>query len=128
MANLTKTVSNSLRVFGPADTNNWGEMLWGDNWAYDGSDLVTSTRKVIAYSLGLSQTLATQIDYHLTVSNTLSLSGDMARESLTDQNGYDYYFPDENAEHRPSSGYTSIADTDTTYSPVSEPSTSWTSQ
>ena len=48
MADFTQTVTNTIQVFGSADTENWNEIVWGtDNWAAD-DDMEFEITKLLA--------------------------------------------------------------------------------
>lgn len=127
MADFTKTVSNGLRLFGPSPTNNWGTMLWGQNWAYGDVDFITAIAKTLSNSFVLSNTVSLQANFFPTISNSISVSGDLIMEGLIDSNGYNYFFPDENGENRPNTSYNMIVDTATSFTTLTNTQTVWNS-
>lgn len=130
MANLTITISNGLNFFGPQPTNNWGSVVWGvDSWAYSSHDLPTIDIKSILNSLSLSNLTTTLLDLRRTITNSISIAGDMTLESLIDAAGYSRIFGESaNAEDRPNTGYTKLSDQTAAFIQLPETSTTWTRQ
>ncbi len=128
MTTFNQTITNSVNLFGPQDTNKWGAMIWGvDAWAYSQFDLPTSIEKLITNSLSLSDAVTTIVEHLITVTNSLSLTGDMYVESLIDSNGYYKVFGvDTNAENRPLTSYNNLSDPATSYATLVDPGTTYT--
>lgn len=149
MADLTKTISNSLRLFTSDSTNKWGSFLWGTGlWGASG-DVVVRVDKIISNQISLSDSYQisanffvtltnsislqsaietlTEIAYGVLITNSISVLGDMSRETLIDQKGYQRDFGNgPNAENKPLSSYTYISDPTTTYVKISATNTTWT--
>jgi hypothetical protein len=129
MTNFAITINNSLNLFGPQDTNKWGAMVWGDNWAYSSVDLPVTVTKFLDNTMTLTGLVEIQKETVLLINNTLSLLVDMSDERITDQNGFARLFGDaENAENRALTGYTIVADQASAYTSVPRSTTSYTTQ
>ncbi len=119
MANFTKTISNSLNLFGGSPTSlwqawNWNAFKWGEGTA----DLAVAAMHVISESLSLDS-LVYDRSVVFVLSNTLSMDSDMNESYLTDGSGYSYLFPSDVTNHEDQS----IA----SYVSGSRPSNSWSS-
>ncbi len=128
MTTFNKTITNSVNLFGPQDTNKWGAMTWGvDNWAYSQFDLPTIIEKLITNSLSLDSLIDVFDNHLITIDNAMILSGDMYVESLIDSNGYYKVFGvDTNAENRPLTSYNNLSDPATSYATLVDPGTTYT--
>ncbi len=128
MTTFNQTITNSLNMFGPQDTNNWGVLVWGiDNWAYGAFDLPVTFYKVIFETMALDDSITTLFDAGMLINNSITLTGDMTDEYLIDRNGYYQVFDGgRNAETRPLTGYNSLSDTVTSYTQTADPGTSYT--
>lgn len=102
MADYSITISNSVNAFGPESTNTWGGSwgaVWGQFlWGYGNVGLVTTTGKLISEALVCTDQFEIAVYFYLSISNTLTPSGDMDSESLTDGSGYSYVFPSDTTE------------------------------
>lgn len=129
MANFTKTITNSFALFGAEQTSKWGTMTWGQNWAFGSGELAVSIGKVVSNSVSLDSTITLLRDIAQTISNALSISGDMSSEVLTDSNGWSRFWGSStNAESRLFTSFTAATDVTTTYTPASDVTTTWTQQ
>lgn len=130
MADFVKTISNNLNLFGPDRPNFWGSAVLGqDNWGYGNNDLITVTYKVIGEVLSLADTLAISIGYIRTFTASLTLTAYMTDERLLDAAGYAYVFgTSANAENRPLTGYNRSTDITTTFTTLTNTTTTWTRQ
>lgn len=123
MADYSKTISNSLVFFGPADTSRWGTMEWGTNvWGSD-NDLDFTVGKWLSESVTLSASHSKSVTR--SYGNTMSL-GTSVNRAYYDGNGY-YYVIDgandpDNAYIPP---YTESSDASSSYSEVTASSTTW---
>lgn len=127
MADLTKTITNSLRCFGGAGSSrwnayNWGSFLWGEGTV----DLRTDVVKLIANSLSSDSANAGHQVQKL-VAETLVAAGDLSSERLYDGSGYQHVFPDRTPEGESRSfiSWTTAASSTSGWSEASAPSTSW---
>lgn len=129
MADFVKTISNNLNLFGPDRPNLWGTVLWGQNWGYGNNDLIASVFKVISESLALTDSLSLSIGYIRTFSATIVVTGDMTEERLLDAAGYQFVFGvSGNAENRPLTSYNRATDYTTTFTTLTNTTTTWTRQ
>ena len=102
-------------------------MLWGDNWGYGNSDLVTIVIKPIGNTLSLADAISTESRITVTITNTFSVAGDMLFEGLFDPNGYAVVFGNStNAENRPIASYTSEGVSVLSYTSEVNTVTTWT--
>lgn len=128
MADFTKTITNTIAVFGGKPTNNWGTMLWGQLWAYTNLNLIRSVNKLTDNTVILSDDYSFQYEYFINLSNSVSILVDMSYESLTDSNGWNIFWGNSaNAESRPFTSYNELS-TNTSFVTASNSSTSWTAQ
>jgi hypothetical protein len=129
MADLTITISNNLNVFGIDQTDNWGTMLWGDNWGYGDNTLIKAVDKFLTETLSLADSISLETTFNLMISEAMTISGDMYDERITDTNNYNKVFgSSDNAENSPMTGYARGSGSSPTYATVSTPSTTWTEQ
>ena len=125
MADLSKTITNSLNLFGPAPSSkwnayNWNAFLWGEGT----TDLAVSALKVLANSLTPADSL---IKYQaVVVSNSLAPSSDMTGESVTN-GGYYRLFPGSvsDGEDRVDSSWSGGSSGSPSWSQGTASSTSW---
>lgn len=127
MADFTKTISNALSLFGSEQTDNWGSMLWGEKWAFGSEELAVSVGKLLSNSLSFDSTTSVLKDIAFTISNTLTLVGDMGSQILSTGSWSKIWGSSSNAESRPLTSYTS-SNIETTYTAVTDITTSWTEQ
>lgn len=129
MADHTITISNRLNVFGIDQTDNWGTMLWGQKWGYGSNTLIKAVDKVLANSVTLTDSLSKETGFNKTISETMSVTGDMYDERIADTNNYTKVFgTSNNAEDAPRTSYSDSDGSVPTYTTVSTPSTTWTEQ
>jgi hypothetical protein len=136
MADLTKTISNSLNVFGGGAPTLWGNtgrttMTWGtDFWGQGSEDYIQDVGKTLENTLTLASTISTQLEIRLTISNSLAVTSETTGEYLTDRNSsaaWFYLFPGgaANAESRVSSTYANGSASSTSFTVSSAVSTVW---
>jgi hypothetical protein len=125
MADFAITVSNTLRVVGPAPSSKWGVFNWGGLWGGT-DDLIFSVGKLITNSLGLSSAIYKSLTK--AISNTVDLNSRMNLGSLRDENGYYYVFPDNvtDPDDRYFPTWTQSSEPSTSFTTSTDPSTSWT--
>jgi hypothetical protein len=129
MADLTITISNNLNVFGIDQTDDWGTMLWGDNWGYGSNTLIKAVDKFLSETLTLTDATSPETSFNVSLFETLTLSGDMYDERITDTNNYNKVFgSSDNAEDSPKTAYADSDGSSPTYTATSTPSTTWTAQ
>jgi hypothetical protein len=151
MADYTKTVAESLRVFGSGPSTKWGTyndyvMTWGvDKWGYGSEDSPQQVMKVIGESVSGADTIGRKDFSYLLTSEYVTLVDNMAKEtsvtltsetiSASDaprdvylQNGMYYYNFISNtidAEERDIATYTQTATPSTIYTQTTNPSDPW---
>jgi hypothetical protein len=128
MTTFNQTITNSLNLFGPQDTNKWGEMIWGiDNWAYSQFDLPIVIVKLIDNTMLLDNTVETLYDVGVLLENSLALTNNMTDEYLSDENGWLTFFGNStNAENRALTSYNRVTGQATAYTSVPRSTTSYT--
>lgn len=129
MADLTKTVSNSLNLFGGSPSTKWGSdqpMTWGTSkWGEGSSPMIRLYFKTITNSQPLSDAFSKGAAK--VVLQDLVFTEDLSSESLGSGNGYSYVFPkpSTNAEDRSTPTYTDVSAGSTTYTSLTVASTTW---
>lgn len=116
MANLTKTITNSVNTFGGI-TDLWGSWNWNAfKWGEGTADLPVAVIHLITNTLTPTETIAGFQVEHL-ISESLAPGSEMTDEKLLDGSGYYYVFPSNTIEHEDA--------VVSTYSSGSAPSSSW---
>ncbi len=133
MADLSITVSNSIRTFGPAPSTKWGSgspytMTWGaSKWGEGTQDIpVDINVKLVENSLAPTWDMA-GADATRKTENTVSPTFDATQEDLTDGSGYHYNFPNDtsNPTSMAVNTWTAQSDGATVWTKQSDGSTSW---
>lgn len=126
MANLTKTVTNSIRSFGPAPSTKWGGFTWGaGNWGEKGANLTRAIGKLISNTQLSDSTISKQPSV-LAFQESLAFTFEASHEYLS-QGDYFYVFPkpSTDAEERALTTYTSVSRQSTTYTSMVTATTVW---
>ena len=120
MTDHTKTISNSVNVFGASPTSNWGVMTWTvAKWGEGTLNVVWDLGKLVTDSVTLAdQTLKNP---NKVLSNSVSVTDDPYEIELFDSAGYNYVFP------HPTSNAVGRSDTSWTDTDVGDVAT-WTCQ
>lgn len=92
MTVFTKTITNSLNLFGPAPSDKWQAYNWNAfKWGEGTAPMVKNPRKVLVASITLTDAFTkSQIR---TISNSLAPTTEITLENLTDGAGYYHLFP-----------------------------------
>lgn len=108
MADHTKTISNTIYLFGMSPTSLWGSEVWGDFLWGDGD-------------AGLP------LEIGKNFSESITLDSEMISEGLSDGEGWSYVFPSNvtEAEDRTTTSYTSGTAQGTSWSSASVGSVTW---
>lgn len=114
MANLSKTITNSIQSFGPAPSTKWGSgspytMTWGASlWGEGTQDLPVYMTKGISNGVSVADAVALSILYTMVISESFSLTSETVSETLQ-SGGYYYVFagPVTDAENRSRPTYAS---------------------
>lgn len=119
MADFSKTISNSVNLFGGSPTSLWNAWNWNAfRWGEGTADLPVAVMHLIGESLSLDSGIGKFDTAHL-ISESLSPDSAMDSEYLTDGSGYNYVFPSDVTNHQDQA----IA----SYTVGSNPSNSWSS-
>lgn len=129
MADFTKTMTNSLNLFGGAPSNkwasyNWNAFIWGEGTA----DFAVSFLKILdSGAITPSDAYIINVDFSKSLTNSLSVDADMGSETLRDSAGYLYVYPNNvtEAESRSFASYTSGSDASNSWSSASVSSVTW---
>lgn len=132
MANFTKTITNSVNLFGGSRTSKWGSavlpytMTWGTTkWGEGTFSLVFSVQKVITNSLSPTTDLSKGVRKIIT--NTFSAAGAMTSEILTNGTWRVVFVSDTvNVQDRDSATWASGAANSASYTCAAAGSTTWT--
>lgn len=136
MADASITISNSMRCFGAGPSTKWGAswgagsqytMTWGSaKWGEGSEDIHHEMTKLISNSEALTSAETFNVEKALAV--TLSVTEDMAEETLQDSAGYYYNFPkpSRDAEDRSLTSWTEGADGSTNWTEVNPNDQTWT--
>lgn len=130
MAAFTKTINESINVFGLEPTNKWATVKWGQKWAYKNAEIVhriyqSLNDAAIANTITISDSM--YVKAVKVITETISFSEALDEIELTDSAGYNYIFttPTDNSEDAPITSWGSSSDPSTSYVTVSRPSTTW---
>lgn len=133
MANFTITITNQVRTFGPAPSSKWGTntpyaMTWGTTkWGEGTEDLQVAYGKLLGESVTPSDALNLSVGFQRDFSNSLTFTGDLSFESLSDGSGWAYVFISNttDGEARASNTYTAASRATTTYTSLTVSATTW---
>lgn len=132
MADFTKTISNSLNVFGLEQTTKWGTVVGGTGfWGYGTETTALGFEKNISESVTVSNSVAIEAGMFLTISNTVTLDSETTDQTLKESAGYSYVFlrPSLDADERNLSAFESVSRASTSWAATSATtSTSWSEQ
>jgi hypothetical protein len=126
MVALNITITNRLNVFGPAPSNKWADYLWNSfNWGEGTADLQAFVLKTLSNSIAPDSSASLGLVHP--ISNSLAPTTAMGSERLKDGSGYDYVFPDDTTEgeDRDFPTWTEPGAAASTWTPATDPSTSW---
>lgn len=132
MADFTKTISNSLRLFGEGPATKWGQsngvaytMVWGTAfWGENYFTMVFSVQKLLENSQSVSTSLS--FETRKTIENSTTVSAEISVGRLS--NGiWDVVFTSDttNAEERDFTTWTQGTNSSTSYTCQSAGSTIW---
>ena len=127
MADFTQTVTNTIQVFGSADTENWNEIVWGtDNWAAD-DDMEFEITKLLANTVSATADLTFHAEHIFAAAVTATVVSTNVTLTLQDSNGYSYVFPSDttNGSEISSGVFTNVTNASDGFSPVADASTTW---
>ena len=126
MADFTKSLANTVQLFGAADTENWNEIVWAtDNWGHD-DDLEFEVGKAITNTV--TGTISHTFHAERTIStNTVTALGTNVTITQQDSNGYFFVFTSDtiNAGLISSSVFTNVTNNSHGFTTVTVGSTTW---
>ena len=126
MADFTQTITNTLNTFGISAGNQWGFMVWNDEWGAS-EDIGTGLDKeplVLPLAIGETEHLDfVKAPYTNTIGIAAAIDPVMRAFGI-----WDYVFegPTTDGTERVFDQFTKVADGDDDFTVVSEPSTTWT--
>ncbi len=140
MATITKTITNTVRLYGVEPQNKWGSLVWGtDTWAQQ--DVQWKFDKYLPLNLSLSFQNAFKIRHLVSesvilstiisrqifarASSSLSLSSRVVSVSRINNGWYVQRLEETNLLDVPNDNFTEIADTVTSWTQLSSTSTTW---
>lgn len=128
MADLTKTVTESVRTFGLAETTKWNNFLWGvGNWGEPG-EIIQLIGKSINESASTTDVLSLNVAKLLQDITEAGFVQMAAYDTkLSDGSGYSYVFPGgvSDAEEQVITDFTRQSNGSTAWTKQSDGSTSW---
>ncbi len=125
MADHTQTITNGLNVLGVSPGSLWGTFQWNTNWGND-EDVWTDTEKGLTnLTLNLEQVLSKGIEID-PITNTIVVTEDLSA-LLRALGIWDYVFTKPTTEGREAvyDESTKVPDGDTTWTGVSDASSTW---
>lgn len=110
MADYSKTVTNTLEVFGGGQTSKWNEFNWNEAvWGEGTLGIAVSYLKYIYETQSLSDLYNLYAQFNMPISNTQTLSFETSNETIS-QGEWDLEFtaPSSNAENRSLTVWTEV--------------------
>lgn len=141
MADLTKTISNTLRFYGSEPTNKWGTLVWGtDTWEtqdiewtfYKGiADSLTTDSaitgknawKLIDDAIDLTTLVSREFGY--SISDSFSMSSAITIINIINNNWILSKGGEQNALQWPVDNFSIVANPTSSWSEIATPSTTW---
>ena len=126
MADFTKTISESVNVFGLAPSTKWNEFSWGvGKWGEGSEGLIKSFGKYVADSESATDEIHKSPTKH--IADTEAVTMVETDTKLTDGSGYSYVFPGgvSDAEEQVITDFTKQSAGSTAWTKQSDGSTSW---
>lgn len=126
MADLVFTWDETIHVFGLEQTNNWGSMLWGENWG-DGPEIFKDIGKVLEEDIGSSDEVEFALGINFTFDESVGATDALEDLTITDSKGYTQVFLDTtDAAAAAMTTYSEASAAGSSYTKVTNPSTTWT--
>ncbi len=126
MADLTKTITNNINVFGIEPSNKWGSFDWGENWGYGDVDLVIDYQQFYdPETVNLTDSWSKSMTR--SISNTITADADQVSQMLVDSEGYNHIFtkPTSDAKQRALTAFNESTTPSVSWGETSGPSTPW---
>ncbi len=127
MASFVITITGQVTVFGSADTEKWGELVWGvDNWAID-NDMEFVIEKVLTSTANVSGA-GLVFEPEKVLSGQVEISPSYVTLTHKDSNDFVFVYPSDvsNVVSAASTTFTRVSDVSDDFSTFSATSTSWT--
>lgn len=128
MANLTITITNSIRCFGPAPSDKWNAYNWNAFKYGEGTvDLAVNVGKFLSNSITTDNALTIVTNINKVITNTIAMTSENASEGLKDSDGFSYVFVSNttNGESRSFSTWASGTANAPTWASGTAGSTTW---
>jgi hypothetical protein len=141
VANLTKTISNTLRFYGVEPANKWGTLVWGaDDWAFrdvewtffkgiantlttDSAITGKNAWKLIEDAIDITTLISREFGYF--VSSSFSMSSEITIINISNNNWILSKGGETNALHWPVDNFSIVANPSTSWSEIATPTTTW---
>jgi hypothetical protein len=141
VANLTKTISNTLRFYGAEPANKWGSLVWGtDTWAWrdiewiffkgiantlttDSAITGKNAWKLIEDSFALDSVISREFGY--SISNSFAISSAITIINIINNNWILSRGGETNALNWPVDNFTLVANPTSSWSEIATPPTTW---
>ena len=141
MATLTKTISNTLRLYGVEPHNKWGTLVWGTStWAQQ--DIQWTDYKSVVNTMVVSSTRGFRVEHLVSddivldtvisrqfpawISSGFSVSSRIASVYRLNSGWYSVKGDTANALSFPVDSFSEVVDPSFTWSTVTRPTTTWT--
>lgn len=132
MADFTKTITNSLRMFGGGPSTKWGQalypytMTWGSTkWGEGSFRVVFGAEILLSNVLSAGSTISNQTQK--VIQTTLTFAGAMNSEILTNGDWRIVFVSDTtNVQDRDMANWTEVSEAVTTFTCLAVGSTTWT--
>lgn len=126
MTAFTKTISDTIRVYGPGYTSKFGTAIWDTNlWSEGGNDLTQDVTKYLSESQSLADAFS-DIKVNKVISESQALSDNNADIYLTLGNYYHVFRSNTvDADDQSTASYTAGTNPSSTYSQTTNPTTVW---
>lgn len=131
MADLSKTITNSIQCLGPYETTKWGAataypMVWGTA-LWGERAMLTQLEKFITLLFDLASDSSVSKSVGVTKSESIASTMETSLENLQTSNGWYYAFikPSSNAEDRPTNTYSAVSPSQPVYTSLTVTTTVW---
>lgn len=123
MANLSKTITNTLTVFGGGVTSKWGAFNWGEaNWG--ANSVVTVFMKFIVNALVLTDSVSKSVT--IKTNETLNLEGEQTGGCLASGDWFYVYPPDTDCSvENIVTSFTTLTPTGASYTQITYTTSTW---
>jgi hypothetical protein len=126
LADHTKTISDSINVFGLAPSTKWNEFSWGvGKWGEGSNGIFKQVGKFLVEPQASADSISRNASKYLAETQLVTMVETDTK--LTDGSGYSYVFPGggSDAEEQVITDFTKQSDGSTSWTKQSDGSTSW---